>query len=142
MSANRQYVMEEYNLESDPCDYRLIRINNCIQMLSCCCSILAMIDENFRHLSQLVNHVADLVYHSVSGCMTAQVAFEIDFQESREHSNCGVSDDAVYSPMTTKAVLISHQVVVPMEQKLSTSFPTPIPQEYNVLKGEEEGRNN
>lgn len=81
MSANRQYVMEEYNLESDPCDYRLIRINNCIQMLSCCCSILAMIDNSFNALAEIVNRIADLVYHTVSGCMTAQVAVEINYQD-------------------------------------------------------------
>lgn len=82
VSASRQYVMEEYNLESDPCDYRLIRINNCIQFFACFCSILALFDENLRELSQIVNNIADLVYHTVSGCMTAQVAYEIDYQLS------------------------------------------------------------
>ena len=82
VSASRQYVMEEYNLESDPCDYRLIRINNCIQFLACFCSILALFDENLRELSQIVNTIADLVYHTVSGCMTAQVAYEIDYQST------------------------------------------------------------
>jgi hypothetical protein len=81
VSASRRYVMEEYNLESEACDYRLIRINNCIQCFACLCQILAIIDENFRQLSQIINLIADLVYHSVSGCMTAQVAYEIDYQE-------------------------------------------------------------
>jgi hypothetical protein len=44
--------MDRYQLTPDPCDYRLIRINNCLQMLRCFCDILAMIDENFRAIAQ------------------------------------------------------------------------------------------
>lgn len=29
MSASRLYMMDKYNLASDPCDNRLIRLNNC-----------------------------------------------------------------------------------------------------------------
>ena len=32
VSATRIYLMDKYNLRSDPCDYRLIRINNCLQL--------------------------------------------------------------------------------------------------------------
>ena len=85
--------MEEYNLESDPCDYRLIRINNCIQMLSCCCSILAVFNRNFNALAQLINLVSDLVYYSVSGCMTAQVAAEIN-----HHNKAGGAAPNVAQP--------------------------------------------
>jgi hypothetical protein len=65
--------MEKYDLGSEPCDYRLIRINNCLQMLACLCSILAIIDSSFSALANLINNIADLFYHIVSGCMTAQV---------------------------------------------------------------------
>lgn len=82
ISASRMYVMERYDLQSDPCDYRLIRINNCLQLLSCFCYILAFIDSNFRECARLIDNIADLFYHSVSGCMTAQVAFEMDFHNS------------------------------------------------------------
>jgi len=67
--------MEKYNLASDPCDYRLIRINNCLQMLACICSVLAIIDDGFRQIADLINNIADLFYHTISGCMTAQVCF-------------------------------------------------------------------
>lgn len=97
VSASRQYVMEEYNLESDPCDYRLIRINNCIQFFACFCSILALFDENLRELSQIVNNIADLVYHTVSGCMTAQVAYEIDYQASVSEGQAAVANASVVS---------------------------------------------
>lgn len=74
--------MEKYDLQSDPCDYRLIRINNCLQILSCLCDILAIIDGSFREIARIVDHIADLFYHAISGCMTAQTAFEMDYQNS------------------------------------------------------------
>eukprot|EP01035_Chromulina_nebulosa_P017858 gene17858-23471_t len=82
VSASRIYVMEKYDLSSDPCDYRLIRCNNCLQMLSCICFIASLIDPSLRDLAQIINNIADLFYHCVSGCMTAQVAYEIDYQKS------------------------------------------------------------
>lgn len=65
--------MEKYDLASEPCDYRLIRINNCLQVLACICSILALIDGTFSEIARIINWIADLFYHTVSGCMTAQV---------------------------------------------------------------------
>jgi len=52
ISASRQYVMEKYDLQSDPCDYRLIRINNCLQILACVCDILALIDGSFAQIAR------------------------------------------------------------------------------------------
>jgi hypothetical protein len=74
VSSSRMYVMDMYQLSSDPCDYRLIRINNCLQVLSCICHILAAIHDAFALAAQIVDRIADLVYHIVSGCMTAQVS--------------------------------------------------------------------
>ncbi len=75
VSASRMYVMDRYDLESDPCDYRLIRINNCIQCLACVCDILAQFNDVFKGPAKLVDFISDLVYHTVSGCMTSQVPF-------------------------------------------------------------------
>ncbi|RYG94674.1 hypothetical protein EON65_57125 [archaeon] len=75
VSASRIYVMEKYDLTSDPCDYRLIRINNCIQALACVCTILSLFIEQIRECSRALNIIADLCYHCVSGCMTAQVRY-------------------------------------------------------------------
>lgn len=80
ISASRAYTMEKYNLMSDPCDYRLIRINNCLQLLSFVCDILAIINGSFREIARLVDTIADLFYHTISGCMTAQVAHEVNYQ--------------------------------------------------------------
>jgi len=82
--------MEKYDLGSEPCDYRLIRINNFLQMLACFCRILAIIDNSFSALANLINNIADLFYHTVSGCMTAQVAYEIDYQIKNGTADNGV----------------------------------------------------
>jgi hypothetical protein len=52
VSASRMYVMEKYDLQMDPCDYRLIRINNCLQILACICDILAIFIEQIRELAR------------------------------------------------------------------------------------------
>lgn len=71
-------VMERYNLSSDPCDYMLIQISNCLQCLACICNILAVVGIPFAKESAcLVNIIADIVYGVVTGCMTAQVMFEV-----------------------------------------------------------------
>lgn len=80
VSASRMYVMEKYDLSSDPCDYRLIRINNFLQALACVCHILALINDAFKAIADIVDRIADIFYHCVSGCMTAQVAHEMNYQ--------------------------------------------------------------
>ena len=70
--------MDQYDLMADPCDNRLIRLNNCIQILSCFCDLLAFIDDSFTAMAVIIDHIADLMYHSVSGCMTAQVRQSAD----------------------------------------------------------------
>ena len=45
--------MEKYDLASDPCDYRLIRINNFLQALACVCNILAIFIDELRELAWL-----------------------------------------------------------------------------------------
>ena len=77
VSASRLYVMDKYNLTSDPCDYRIIRFSNFIQLLACVCNILAIFIDELRQIAWILDRFADLVYHIVSGCMTAQVRFVI-----------------------------------------------------------------
>lgn len=52
VSASRMYVMEKYDLASEPCDYRLIRINNCLQALSFICDIVAIFVADLRHIAR------------------------------------------------------------------------------------------
>lgn len=87
VSSSRMYVMDKYQLSSDPCDYRMIRINNCIQCMACFCDIASIFVRDLRHLAKLLDHVADCVFHAISGSMTAQVSYEIDYQESELAQN-------------------------------------------------------
>ena len=47
-SATRQYVMDQYDLASDPCDRQIIRFNNFMQLLSCICYTLALFEPSCR----------------------------------------------------------------------------------------------
>ena len=80
ISASRSFVMDKYNLQMDECDYRLIRINNCLQSASCFCDLLAIFVAELRECARILDWIALIFYHCVSGCMTAQVAFEHDHQ--------------------------------------------------------------
>ena len=42
ISATRMLVMDNKTLTSDPCDNRMIALNNCLQSLACICTLLAI----------------------------------------------------------------------------------------------------
>mmetsp|Transcript_1148 Transcript_1148/g.1870 ORF Transcript_1148/g.1870 Transcript_1148/m.1870 type:complete len:215 (-) Transcript_1148:130-774(-) len=100
ISASRHYVMEKYDLSSDACDYRLIRINNFLQALACFCSILALFMFEFQECARLMNLIADIFYHTISGCMTAQVAHEQNYQDSIE--NPSITTPITANPVNAK----------------------------------------
>lgn len=52
ISATRILIMEKYDLQSDPCDFRLIRINNCLQLFSCICDLLSICIEELRDFAR------------------------------------------------------------------------------------------
>jgi len=77
ISATRLYVMDWKGLQSDPCDRRLIRFNNCVQLLACICDIGAFVCPELRQAAQLLRCFADITYCTISACMAAQVNYEI-----------------------------------------------------------------
>jgi len=91
VSASRLTTMDRYSLHPDPCDYRLIRLNNCLQVLACVCDILALFDRNLRQLARIIDCIANLFYYSLSGCMTAQTAHEINKRSAE--------DDQLFDPL-------------------------------------------
>ena len=97
VSSSRIYVMDQFELTSDPCDRRLIRFNNCLQMLSCICNILAIIDNSFRELAAIIQCIADVVFLMTVGCQVAQTRREVDYQ--KEKGNRG-KYQAEYVPPT------------------------------------------
>lgn len=81
LSSTRMYVMDKYDLQSDPCDRRIIRFNNCVQMLACICHLAAMFDPSFRDLANILDLIADIVFYTTAGCMHAQVHYELTERE-------------------------------------------------------------
>ncbi|KAJ1457881.1 hypothetical protein M885DRAFT_437377 [Pelagophyceae sp. CCMP2097] len=77
VSSTRNYLMDKYDLASDPWDNRIIRFNNFMQLLSCICDIIALFDASFRDLAQCIRFVANIVYCCTAGCMNAQAHYEL-----------------------------------------------------------------
>merc|ERR1712151_1053195 len=77
MSATRMVVMDAKQLTPDPCDYRLMCFSNFLQILSCICHIVAIIEPSLRDLADLVDRIADLVFYMILACMVAQVDLEL-----------------------------------------------------------------
>ena len=50
--------MDTRNIMPDPCDNRIIRFNNCMQLIACICHILAIIDQTFEDLANLIDFIA------------------------------------------------------------------------------------
>ena len=91
--------MDMYHLSADECDNRIIRFNNCVQVVSCVCHVAAAFNRNLRHLARLLDLIAEIVFFATAGCMTAQVDAEMKYREG-----LGVGG-AVASPMAPGAVL-------------------------------------
>ncbi|KAH8063941.1 hypothetical protein JL720_13102 [Aureococcus anophagefferens] len=89
VSSTRFVMMEQYHFMADECDNRLIRFNNCIQVLSCICHVLAIFKPQFRDLAQIIDLIADIVFFSTAGCMTAQVDYEINAGSLGESQGLG-----------------------------------------------------
>jgi len=69
--------MDAKGLMSDPCDRRIIRCNNCMQLLACVCQILSIFCGELRELAQLIRCVADITYCTIQACFAAQINFEV-----------------------------------------------------------------
>ena len=82
ISASRWTVMDAYTLRPDECDNKLIRFNNCIQVLSCICNILGMFNREIERLAQIIDLIADIVFFSTVGCMTGQAYYGLDYQKA------------------------------------------------------------
>ena len=82
VSFSRIYAMHRYNVRPDPWDWKCIEFSNCMQCLSCICHVAASIDKNFEDAAQIIDCIADCVYHVTVGCMVAQTSNELNYQFS------------------------------------------------------------
>jgi len=78
VSATRMLTMDAYQIQPDPCDNKIIQFNNCMQILSCFCHILAILEPSCRECADIVDCIADAVFFSTVGCMTAQTYYELE----------------------------------------------------------------
>jgi len=117
ISATRLYVMDFKGLQSDPCDRRMIRCNNCLQIVSCICSILAIFIAELRQLAQLIRCVADITYCTISSCMAAQVNFE-------------VADGSMAGMAPQKQVMMDGNTTVVVQQQPIQGQPVYVQQSY------------
>jgi len=85
ISSTRMFIMDKYQLQSDEvilifvpsddsfklsqpqCDNRLIRFNNCMQMLACICDILAIFIAELRDCAQCIDIIANIVFYCTVG---------------------------------------------------------------------------
>jgi len=85
VSSSRMLVMDSLDIMPDPCDNRIIRFNNCLQLLSCVCWIASMIEPSFRDLAAILDLIADIVFMLTVGCMTAQTNHELNFNKRQQN---------------------------------------------------------
>ena len=77
VSSTRQFVMDKYAIQPDPCDHKIMACSNCLQMLACLFHILAIFEPSCRDAAAILDCIADLVFLTVMGCMNAQVDLEL-----------------------------------------------------------------
>jgi len=105
ISATRMYVQDERQIVTDPCDNRIIRLNNCLQILSCVCSILAVFIAGLDNLAELIRCVAHIVYLVTQACMQAQVHRELERHPTADDYNISTEPRMIpadpYAPPAT-----------------------------------------
>jgi hypothetical protein len=61
----------------DAFDNKILRCTFCLQYLACILSIVAIFIPNADDASELMNQLANLVFHISSGCVAAQINYEL-----------------------------------------------------------------
>lgn len=78
ISSTRMYVQEERQITTDPCDNRLIRFNNCMQIMACVIHLLAIFIKELRELAVICDYMADIIYCLTQAAMQAQTHHELN----------------------------------------------------------------
>lgn len=88
VSTSRAFIQDAFTLGSDPCDRRLIRCSNCLQILSCLCFIGACVSgsQDCIELARIIDCIADTFTLSVTGCMVAQVINEVEVYKANNNN--------------------------------------------------------
>ncbi len=113
MSSSRMFIMDQYDLRPDPCDNQIVRLTNCLMILSCVCDILSLFIRELREFAHILHIVANCVFYSAVGCMASQVQREVAHRsESHQHYSQLASNDSVLGEGTiAKPVLQEAHIV-------------------------------
>jgi len=106
ITASRLLAMDMWTIQPDPCDNRLIRFNNFLQLLSCVCWILAFFSDAFRDCAVIIDCIADCVFFSTAGCMMAQLHHELKLR--KPNLGGGPSTPDAVLPPTPNAIAGRH----------------------------------
>lgn len=82
ISSTRMMIMDLYQIQPEKLDNQIIRFNNALQCLSIVCDCLAHCIDSLRNCKSCIDCCAQCSYYTVSGCMTAQVATELELREA------------------------------------------------------------
>jgi hypothetical protein len=78
VSSSRMLVMDTRDIIPDPCDNRIIRFSNCMQLLACVCQLLACFFEELREAAQIIDCIAGMwlrprIAHVLTPCFYFQI---------------------------------------------------------------------
>ena len=100
--------MDMYTIQPDPCDNRLIRFNNCLQLLACICHILAYCNDSFRELACIIDCIADVVFLMTAGCMMGQLHRELKVRKPQ------IAEKAAGGPTCPEGLIhVEHPLAAP-----------------------------
>lgn len=97
MSSSRMFMMDKYDLASDPCDRQMIRFVNCLMIFACICDILGTFMPELRDFSEMLRTIANCVFYSAMGCMAGQVHHEVNYRKLKDLESPPAMGGAVYS---------------------------------------------
>ena len=69
--------MDKYNIVPDPFDNKILRCMILVQYVACILDIIAIFVEEAREASDILNQLANLIFYTSSGCIAAQINYEL-----------------------------------------------------------------
>jgi len=103
VSSTRMLVMDKYELHSDPCDRKLIRINNALQCWTMLIDTAAICIPELRDFRDAADCISQAFYCSLQACMVTQIHAELKHQRGQSFTQVATSDSDHHDKDSTKA---------------------------------------
>lgn len=81
ISSTRFLLMDKYDLTLDPCDNRIVRVNNFIQVADCICIIASKFDYKLLKIVKILDLFSSVIYLTTIGCMITQINKEVMYRQ-------------------------------------------------------------